>query len=127
MRMAIKDGRIYLIEFDDTQYGVMRSWGTLRYVRAKKWMEGPVSLELLEKLARITTLSPTAEQLRKKLADTQEAVDKLRTEKDPKPLVHFPIKGSLYKHQIRAADMALVEFGLVNPETVLDKKEGGTQ
>lgn len=119
MRMAIKDGKIYLIEFDSTQYGIMRSWGALRYVRAKQWMEGTVSLELLEKLARITTLSPTAEQLRKKLAGTQEAVDKLRTEKDPKPLVHFPIKGSLYKHQIRAADMALVEFGLVDPAEVL--------
>lgn len=127
MRMAIKDGRIYLIEFDSTQYGIMRSWGTLRYVRAKQWMEGTVSLELLNKLAGITQLSPTAAALRKKLADTQQAVDKLRTEEDPKPLVKFPVKGSLYKHQIRAADMALVEFGLVGPETVLDKKEGGAR
>lgn len=119
MRMAIKDGKIYLIEFDSTQYGIMRSWGALRYVRAKQWMEGTVSLELLNKLAGITQLSPTAAALRKKLADTQQAVDKLRTEEDPKPLVEFPIKGSLYKHQVRAADMALVEFGLVDPAGVL--------
>lgn len=127
MRMAIKDGRIYIIEFDSTQYGIMRSWGTLRYVRANKWMEGAVSLELLDKLAGITALPPKAAELRKKLADTQKAIDTLRTEEDPKPLVKFPVKGSLYKHQIRAADMALVEFGLVDPETVLDKKEGGTR
>lgn len=119
MRMAIKDGRIYIIEFDSTQYGIMRSWGALRYVRAKQWMEGTVSLELLNKLAGITQLSPTAAALRKKLADTQKAVNILRTEEDPKPLVKFPVNGSLYKHQIRAADMALVEFGLVDPAEVL--------
>ncbi len=123
MRMAIKDGKIYLIEFDSTQYGIMRSWGALRYVRAKQWMEGAVSLELLDKLAGITTLPPKAAELRKKLADTQKAIDILRTEEDPKPLVKFPVKGSLYKHQIRAADMALVEFGLVDPSEVLSKEK----
>lgn len=123
MRMAIKDGRIYIIEFDSTQYGIMRSWGTLRYVRAKKWMEGDVSLEVLNKLAGITTLPPTAAALQKKLAETQQAVDQIRTEKDPEPLVKYPVKGNLYKHQTRAANMALVEFGLVDPEEVLNTKE----
>lgn len=119
MRMAIQNGIIYLIEFDNTQYGVMKSWNLLRYVKGKRRMEGPVSLDLLQRLSRITNLSPTAAELKEKLEKTQEAVDELRKEDDPKPLVDFPVKGSLYKHQIRAADMALVEFGLVDPNEVL--------
>lgn len=121
MMMAIKDGAIYLKDFDSTQYGIMKSWGMLRYVRGKKWMEGPVSLELLDRVATLQPLPPRAAAMQKKLRDTQKAVDKLRVKKDPQPLVHFPVKGSLYAHQTRAADMALVEFGLVDPEEVLKK------
>lgn len=119
MKIAVLDGTVYIKDFTDAEYQVMKSWGALRYVRGKKWMQGAVTLETLDDISRLTPLPPRAAALRKQLSDTQKAVDRLRTEEKPEALVRFPVKGSLYEHQIRAADMALVEFGLVDPEEVL--------
>lgn len=123
MKMAVKDGMIYIIEFTDYEFAAMRSWNSLRYVKGKCMMQGPVSLELLDRLAGLTTLPPRTAAVRDQLRRTQDAVDRLRTAKHVPDLVDFPVKGSLYEHQKRAAEMALVEFGLIDPGQVLDKEE----
>lgn len=54
-----------------------------------------------------------------RLDETQRAVDKMRVEKEPEALVKYPVQGSLYEHQVRAANMALLTFGLADPKEVL--------
>ena len=37
---------------------------------------------------------------------------------EPEPLYKFPVKMNLYRHQTRGANMALLTFGLIEPEQV---------
>ena len=75
--------------------------------------------ELLDKLSKIVRLPPAIENYRQRLDETQRAVDKMRIEKEPEALVKYPVQGSLYEHQVRAANMALLTFGLADPKEVL--------
>ena len=84
-----------------------------RYVLAKN------QKELLDKLSKIVRLPPAIESHRQRLDETQRAVDKMRVEKEPEALVKYPVQGSLYEHQVRAANMALLTFGLADPKEVL--------
>ena len=115
LKMAMKDGKIMLIEVDNTQMAIIKSWNSMKYDRRKNMMIGDCSKELLDKLSRIVRLPPAIESYRQLLDETQRAVDKMRIEKEPKPLVEYPVQGSLYEHQVRAANMALLTFGLVEP------------
>lgn len=116
MKMAMKDGMIRIIEADVTQSAIIKSWGKMKYSRSNQMYEGPVSMELLNKLAGLVRLPPVIEAVRKNMNKVQEAVDQERVRKDPKPLVDYPVTKSLYQHQVRAANMALLTFGLVPPE-----------
>lgn len=119
MKMAMKDGKIMLIEVDNTQMAIIKSWNSMKLDRRKNMMVGDVSKELLDKLSKIVRLPPAIEDYRQRLDETQRAVDKMRVEKNPKPLVKYPVQGSLYEHQVRAANMALLTFGLADPKEVL--------
>ena len=88
MKMAMKDGKIMLIEVDNTQMAIIKSWNSMKYDRRKNMMIG-------------------------------DCVDKMRVEKEPEALVKYPVQGSLYEHQVRAANMALLTFGLADPKEVL--------
>jgi hypothetical protein len=116
MKMAMKDGMIRIIEADVTQAAIIKSWGKMKYSRSNQMYEGPVSMELLNKLAGLVRLPPAIEAVRKNMNKVQEAVDQERVRKDPKPLVDYPVTKSLYQHQVRAANMALLTFGLIPPE-----------
>lgn len=116
MKMAMKDGMIRIIEADVTQSAIIKSWGKMKYSRSNQMYEGAVSMELLNKLAGLVRLPPAIEAVRKNMNKVQEAVDQERVRKDPKPLVDYPVTKSLYQHQVRAANMALLTFGLVSPE-----------
>lgn len=116
MKMAMKDGMIRIIEADVTQSAIIKSWGKMKYSRSNQMYEGPVSMELLNKLAGLVRLPPAIEAVRKNMNKVQEAVDQERVREDPKPLVDYPVTKSLYQHQVRAANMALLTFGLVSPE-----------
>ena len=116
MKMAMKDGMLRIIEADITQAAIIKSWGSMKYSRSNQMYEGPVSMELLNKLAGIVKLPPAIEAVRKNMNEVQEAVDRERLRKDPKTLVQYPVTKTLYQHQVRAANMALLTFGLVPPE-----------
>lgn len=116
---AMKDGKIMLIEVDNTQMAIIKSWNSMKYDRRKNMMIGDCSKELLDKLSKIVRLPPAIENYRQRLDETQRAVDKMRIEKEPEALVKYPVQGSLYEHQVRAANMALLTFGLADPKEVL--------
>ena len=96
MKMAMKDGKIMLIEVDNTQMAIIKSWNSMKYDRRKNMMIGDCSKELLDKLSKIVRLPPAIESYKQRLDETQRAVDKMRVEKEPEALVKYPVQGSLY-------------------------------
>ena len=119
MMMALKDGMLLIKDADATQAAVIRSWGKFRWNKSTQLFQGYAELEALNKLARMVILPPHIETYRKQLEGVQDAVDRERTTKDPKPLVKYPVSKSLYPHQIRAANMALLTFGIIDPKEVI--------
>lgn len=61
MKMAMKDGKIMLIEVDNTQMAIIKSWNSMKYDRRKNMMIGDCSKELLDKLSKIVRLPPAIE------------------------------------------------------------------
>lgn len=92
MKMAMKDGKIMLIEVDNTQMAIIKSWNSMKYDRRKNMMIGDCSKELLDKLSKIVRLPPAIESYRQRLDETQRAVDKMRVEKEPEALVKYPVQ-----------------------------------
>lgn len=116
MKMAMKDGMLRIIEADVTQAAIIKSWGKMKYSRVNQMYEGQVSAELLNRLATLVRLPASIEELRQQMNAVQNAVDHERVREDPKPLYKYPVTKPLYQHQVRAANMALLTFGLVPPE-----------
>ena len=100
MRIKMDKGYIVLIEADSTH-----------------WWEGLVCAELLNRLAGLIPLPKPLDAERHRLNAVQEAVDaeRVRPAGDLKPLVKYPVKKDLYAHQVRASNMCLLTFGLVEP------------
>lgn len=115
MRMAIKEGQLLVIEVDNTQFTIIKSWGKMKWSKAERMFYGPVEIELLNKMAGIVRLPGPIEAERQRLNEIARAVDAERMKEDPEPLYDYPVKYPLFRHQIRAANMALITFGLVPP------------
>ena len=128
MRIRMKDGYIQIIEADSTQTAVLKSWGgMMKWNKRKKWWEGLVCAELLNRLAGLIPLPKPLDTERYRLNAVQEAVDaeRVRPAGDLKPLVKYPVKRNLYDHQVRAGNMCLLTFGLVEPFKE-DAKDGSS-
>lgn len=41
--------------------------------------------------------------------------ERIKAAEEVKPLVKYPVRKKLYTHQVRAANMALMVFGLAKP------------
>lgn len=122
MRMKMQDGWLYIIEADLTQTARIKSWGLMKWKRKDKMWYGRVSGELLNRLSTLLpALPPSIEAERMKFIEKQKAVDHERTlpMNDLKPLVRFPVTRNMYAHQTRAANMALITFGVIDPKEVM--------
>lgn len=115
MKMAIKDGQVFLVGAGTDIYMRIKSQGGMKWDKRSQALYGPVTAELLNFLATLFRLPGPAEQLRQDLSRREKAVDALRMDPEPEPLYKFPVKLPLYRHQIRGANMALMVFGLVEP------------
>lgn len=116
MKMALKDGKVLIKDADSTQGAVIRSWNRMRWNKSLKLFEGDLSGDLLDRLAKLVKLPQAIEEERQAIHRVQRAVDQERARKDPEPLVRYPVTKQLYKHQVRAANMALITFGIIPPE-----------
>lgn len=116
MKMALKDGKVLIKDADSTQGAVIRSWNRMRWNKSLKLFEGDLSGDLLDGLAKLVKLPQAIEEERQAIHRVQRAVDQERARKDPEPLVRYPVTKQLYKHQVRAANMALITFGIIPPE-----------
>ncbi len=123
MQARMKAGYVQVIDADPAHGAVFKSWGGLIKWRGEmhQWegpgWEGPVCAELLNKLAGLSPLTEPLETERRRLEAVREAVDaeRVRPAEELKPLVKYPVKKNLYAHQIRASNMCLLTFGLVDP------------
>ena len=124
MKMALQDGLLRIREMTDEQYQVLQSLGRFKWNKVLRELSGIVDFETLDRLSRIVTLPEPIEAYKRELANAQTAVNKLRLEEEPKPLIKPPIKDGIrpYAHQIRAFNMALVVFGLIEPAKALEVK-----
>ena len=111
MKMALQGNTLKIIEADNVQFTIIKSWG-----KKTQQLTGTADMELLDKLASIVKLPPMVAERRSQLHAVQDAVDRERVNEDPTPLVNYPVKLDLFRHQIRGANMCLLTFGWVQPE-----------
>lgn len=117
MKLAVQGSAVYIIEASDAQAKAIKAWGLMQWDRKQKMFSGTASADLFDRLSGICKLSPSALAKRAELIRIQEAVDRERANPAPVPLAAYPVKAKLYQHQIRGANMALLTFGWVQPQT----------
>ncbi len=122
MKMALQGNNLLIKEADNVQFAVIKSWNKMRWDRKTQLLSGIADMELLDKLSGIVRLPPTIAQRREQLHAVQSAIDRERVNPEPKPVTKYPVKMSLYAHQVRGANMCLVAFGWASPEQI-----GGNQ
>ena len=116
MKMALKDTTLFIKEADNVQFTIIKSWNKMKWSKASQTLAGTADLELLDKLSSIVRLPPAIEARRNELRKIAAAVDRERMNEDPAPFYPYPVKMPLYRHQTRAANMALLTFGWISPE-----------
>ena len=111
------DGSLIFVKATSEEGKLIKKWHLMRYDRKNKWWYGEVSRTLLMNLKKAGGLSPPAEEILNHMNIVQTAIDKerIKPDKDIKPLYKFPVKRNLYTHQIRAANMCALLFGIVEP------------
>lgn len=113
MKVAMKEGRIILAQIEQARMDKLTKTGMLRWNRAARTYSAPVSLDLLDTLAGIFPLPDTVEAERRRLAGIVRQLDAQRAAAEPAPLVPYPVRARLFRHQVRAANMAMLVFGAV--------------
>ena len=101
MKIALQGNTLLIKDADNVQFAVIKSWNKMRWDRKTQLLTGTADMELLDKLASIVQLPPAIAQRRSQLHRVQEAIDSERVNPHPKPLADYPVKMSLYDHQVR--------------------------
>lgn len=117
MKIALIRGVVTIAELSYLDFQRLKNISGLRWNRTTRCMVGPVSLNLLDGLARYYKLPADMETKRQRLGKTRREIDAERLAEDPAPLLPYPVKANLYKHQIRGANMALRAFGALDAKT----------
>lgn len=117
MKIALIRGVVTIAELSNLDFQRLKNISSLRWNRTTRCMVGPVSLNLLDGLARYYKLPADMETKRQRLGKTRREIDAERLAEDPAPLLPYPVKANLYKHQIRGANMALRAFGALDAKT----------
>lgn len=117
MKIALIRGVVTIAELSNLDFQRLKNISGLRWNRTTRCMVGPVSLNLLDGLARFYKLLADMETKRQRLGKTRREIDAERLAEDPAPLLPYPVNANLYKHQIRGANMALRAFGALDAKT----------
>ena len=110
MKVAIKDGRIVLAQIEQARMDKLKKTGMLRWNKAARTYSAPVTLDLLDVLAQIFPLPDTVEAERRRLAGIARQLDAQRAASEPVPLTSYPVRAKMFRHQVRAANMALIQL-----------------
>ena len=110
MKIAMKEGRIILAQIEPARMEKLKATRMLRWNKTQQTYSAPVSLDLLNTLATIFRLPDFIEKERRQLDYIARRIEGERSAAHPVPLVPYPVKADLYAHQIRAANMAMLQF-----------------
>lgn len=110
MKIAMKEGRIILAEIEQARMEKLKATRMLRWNKAQQTYSAHISLDLLNALATIFRLPDFIEKERRQLDYIARRIEGERNATNPVPLVRYPVKADLYKHQVRAANMAMLQF-----------------
>lgn len=110
MKVAMKNGRIVLAQIEQARMDKLKKTGMLRWNKAARTYSAPVTLDLLDVLAQIFLLPDTVEAERRRLAGIARQLDAQRAASEPVPLTSYPVRARLFRHQVRAANMALIQL-----------------
>ena len=113
MQLAIWGDKIFIKNNRD-EYAIVKGLPNSKFNKKMKAWEVPATLDMLNRLGSIVKLPVNLEQERERLLRKQAAIDAARMEEDPVPIMKYPVKVNLFKHQIRAANMAMFALELVN-------------
>ena len=115
MNITINKGDIVIQQVTSDQYQCIKSWNAMRWVRSEQALRGRMNLALLNRIKAIFGLPDHIEKERLRLKQIEDWVSGERNRENPEPLIDYPVKANLFKHQIRGANMALITFGY-NPD-----------
>lgn len=115
MKIAMKEGRIILAEIEQARMDRLKKTRMLRWNKADCTYSAPVSLDLLNTLAGIFRLPDGIETERRRLDYMARRLEGERNAAKPLPLVPYPVKAELFQHQVRAANMAMIQFAAKQP------------
>ena len=117
MRQKIDNGIIY-VQPSKEEEAVIKTWRMMKKDKEKGYWYGAISRPLLENLKRNGGLIPPAKKILDDMLTVQAAVDaeRIKPDKSISPRYKYPVKAKLFTHQVRAANMALMVFGVVPPE-----------
>ena len=110
MQLALYDDTIY-IKTTKEEYTIVKSLPNVKFDKRRLAWYCPCTLEMLNRLSRLVKLTAPLEAERIRLQHIQDNVDKERLNQSPAPMFKYPVKVKLFNHQIRAANMAMYEFG----------------
>lgn len=106
----MKNGRIILAQIEQARMDKLKKTGMLRWNKAARTYSAPVTLDLLDVLAQISPLPDTVEAERRRLAGIARQLDAQRAASEPVPLTSYPVRAKMFRHQVRAANMALIQL-----------------
>ena len=110
MKIALQHGQIILAEIEPLRYEQLKRMGIFRWNKTTRTMTGPVSLDALNALHNRFTLPDFVETERERLAEVARQVEQQREATEPKPLAAYPVRAQMFQHQIRGANMALLQL-----------------
>lgn len=110
MKVAMKNGRIVLAQIEQARMDKLKKTGMLRWNKTARTYSAPVTLDLLDVLAQIFPLPDTVEAERRRLAGIARQLDAQRAASEPVPLTSYPVRAKMFRHQVRAANMALIQL-----------------
>jgi len=116
LKIALQHGQVILAEIEPLRHEQLKRIGLLRWNKTTRTMTGTISLDLLNALSRIFTLPPFVEAERQHLLNIAGQVEQQREAPEPVALVKYPVKAQMFKHQVRGANMALLQLTSGSPE-----------
>ena len=115
---SIRGDELVLSQVGDA-YNQIANTGLFKWRKADKSMRATLSIDSITALEDIFHRLPEplrAERARLQLRERMLQEQREQLDGDPKPLVRYPVKANLMRHQIVGANMALIAFGLFDEE-----------
>lgn len=110
MQLALFNEQIY-IKTTKEEYPIVKGLPGVKFDKKNLAWVTPCTLEMLDRLQRLVKLPPVLENERQKRRLVQDNVDRERLCEKPTEMYPYPVKVKLFEHQVRAANMAMYEFG----------------